>query len=493
MALNDAPRPKIFVVGLDCAAPELLLGMDDLPHLRHLMSIGAYGRLESVIPPITVPAWMCMATSQDPGTLGIYGFRNRADHSYAALATTTSASIRALAIWDQVAREGGRSTIIGVPPSFPPRRINGTCVGCFLTPDTTTTRYTHPASAQEEIARVVADYPVDVAEFRTDRKAWLLDEIHRMTRAHFAVVRHFVAKRDWDYFHFVEIGLDRIHHGFWQYHDPDHVAHDPTSPFTHAIRDYYRTLDRELGELLALLDPDTIVLVVSDHGAQRLDGGFAINQWLIDEGLLVLARPPTGVTPFAKLDVDWAKTRAWSEGGYYARVFLNVRGREPSGPIAPEDYEPFRRELADRLERIRLPSGAAMGNRAHRPEDLYRTVNGIAPDLIAILGGLYWRSIGSVGHGALFVQENDSGPDGCNHAQHGAFVLAGASLAARGELEGIRLIDIAPTLLDLAGYDVPDAMQGRSFARDAPRREDGLTQSEERVIEDRLSGLGYIQ
>ena len=61
---------KILVLGLDCAAPELLFGFEDLPNIRRLMEVGAYGRLESVIPPITVPAWMCMTTSQDPGTLG---------------------------------------------------------------------------------------------------------------------------------------------------------------------------------------------------------------------------------------------------------------------------------------------------------------------------------------------------------------------------------------------------------------------------------------
>ena len=81
---------KILVLGLDCAAPELLFGYDDLPNIRRLMESGAYGRLESVIPPITVPAWMCMTTSQDPGTLGVYGFRNRADHSYDGLKIATA-------------------------------------------------------------------------------------------------------------------------------------------------------------------------------------------------------------------------------------------------------------------------------------------------------------------------------------------------------------------------------------------------------------------
>ena len=78
---------KFLVIGLDCAAPEILLGDDTLTNIRSLMARGCYGRLESVVPPITVPAWMCMSTSQDPGSLGVYGFRNRTSHAYDALVT----------------------------------------------------------------------------------------------------------------------------------------------------------------------------------------------------------------------------------------------------------------------------------------------------------------------------------------------------------------------------------------------------------------------
>ena len=81
---------KILVIGLDCAAPELLFGDERLTNFRRLMEAGCYGRLESVIPPITVPAWMCMSTSQDPGSLGVYGFRNRVDHSYDGLSFVNS-------------------------------------------------------------------------------------------------------------------------------------------------------------------------------------------------------------------------------------------------------------------------------------------------------------------------------------------------------------------------------------------------------------------
>ena len=128
---------KVMVIGLDCAAPEILLADERLTNIRRLMAQGCYGRLESVIPPITVPAWMCMSTSQDPGSLGVYGFRNRTGHAYDALGTVNATSITAPAIWDAFGAAGRKSVIIGVPPCFPPRQIDGVSVGCFLTPDTT--------------------------------------------------------------------------------------------------------------------------------------------------------------------------------------------------------------------------------------------------------------------------------------------------------------------------------------------------------------------
>src|ERR1700750_1855719 len=103
---------KTLVIGLDCAAPEILLQQEDLPNIRRLMEAGCYGRLESVIPPITVPAWMCMSTSQDPGSLGVYGFRNRSDYSYGGLAVVNSTSIEAPALWDSFGTNGKKVVLV---------------------------------------------------------------------------------------------------------------------------------------------------------------------------------------------------------------------------------------------------------------------------------------------------------------------------------------------------------------------------------------------
>ena len=484
---------KTLVIGLDCAAPELLLGDDRLTNIRRLMDAGTYGRLESIVPPITVPAWMCLSTGQDPGSLGVYGFRNRRDHSYDGLSVVNSRSIQAPATWDQVGREGKRAVVVGVPPNYPPRKVNGVSVGCFLTPDPSKDEYTSPPEVAAEIREIVGDYAVDVKGFRTNDKARLLADIHSMSRKLFTVVRHFLKRGDWDYLQMVEIGLDRLHHGFWRYHDPEHVLHEPNSPFADAIRDYYVRLDEEVGSLLELLDDETVVLVASDHGARRLDGGFCVNEWLIREGLLKLHHYPEAVTPFAKLDVDWDRTIAWSEGGYYARLFLNVKGREPRGTIEPGDYEKVRDDVKARLEATVDPLGKSLGTLVFRPEEIYRTTNNVAPDLIVHFGALAWRSIGGVGYPTVHVRENDTGPDDCNHAQHGAFILAAPGLPPSGEVEGAHLLDMAPALLELSGYDVPESMRGgpNPSALASPTAA-GYSEEGEALVRERLSGLGYI-
>ena len=486
---------KILVIGLDCAAPELLFGDDGLSNIRRLMQGGCYGRLASIVPPITVPAWMCMATGQDPGTLGVYGFRNRKDHSYAGYEIVNSRSIRELAIWDQVAREGKRAHVIAVPPNYPPRRVSGVSVGCCLTPDSSKNVYTAPAEVGREIAELVGDYPVDVHGFRTDKKDWLKEQIYTTSRKQFDVVRHFLRTREWDYFQFVQIALDRLQHGFWKYHDPEHRLHEPGNPYQHVIRDYYRYLDDEIGRVLDLLDEETAVLILSDHGAQRLDGGFCVNQWLIEEGYLVLNTYPREVTPFAKLDVNWEKTVAWSEGGYYARVFLNVKDREPSGAVDPRDYEKVRDQLKAKLEATPDEEGKPLGTEVFKPEEVYQSVHNVAPDLIVHFGGLYWRSIGGVGYPGLHVQENDTGPDDCNHAQFGAFILAAPGNPMDGEVRDAHLLHIAPTLLELGGYDVPPSMSEcapLSGVTSAAPVGAVLSEDDEQIIRQRLSGLGYI-
>lgn len=456
---------KVCILGLDCAVPDLVFGRfkDDLPNLRRLMEEGAWGRLLSTNPPITVPAWACMMTSQDPGQLGIYGFRNRKDHSYVGYSIANATALRAVPAWDHIGAAGGDVVVLGVPPSYPPKPVKGVQVGCFLTP-TTRRPYTHPPELREEIDRIVPGYVVDVEDFRTDDKEGVLKRIYDKSSRHFALAKHLLRTRPWDFFMMVEMGTDRIQHAFWAHMDKASPKHEPGNRFENAIREFYRFCDREVGEIVSLLPRDTALLVVSDHGARSLQGGICFNEWLIDNGYLALVDYPSKPTPISQCAIDWSRTKAWGDGGYYGRLFMNVKGREPQGIVDPADYETVRDEIVRGIEAIADPAGRNIGSRAYKPGDIYRTVTNVAPDLMVYFGNLDWRSIGTVGTRALHTFENDTGPDDANHDWHGIFILKTpqGTVQPKGEQQGLRLYDVGPTALRLAGLKPPDGMIGRS-------------------------------
>jgi predicted AlkP superfamily phosphohydrolase/phosphomutase len=466
---------KVMILGLDCAEPSLVLERwrDRLPTISGLMERGMFGRLTSVVPPITVPAWSCMMASRTPGDLGVYGFRNRTDHSYDGVYIANGTAIKEPRLWDLATRGGKRSIVLGVPGTYPPRPLNGVMVTCFLTPSTES-QYTFPPLLKREVEQVVGEYLFDTKDFRTEKKDWLLEQIYEMTDRRFALAEHLLATKPWELFAMVEMGPDRMHHAFWKDMDPEHRKHEPGGRFESAIFDYHVHLDGLLAKLLAYADDDTAVLVVSDHGAKRMDGGIRVNEWLRREGLLATAREPEGTERLADVGVDWGNTTAWGDGGYYARIFLNVRGREPEGTVAPEDYERVRDDLARRLGEIPDENGNPIDTRVYKPEELYDRVEGIAPDLIVHFGDLYWRAVGTIGGDeGVHTFENDTGPDDANHAQEGLVIMAAPGVEP-GERSGMHLLDIAPTVLDLFGLETPVTMRGSSLLMPRSLQREGV-------------------
>jgi predicted AlkP superfamily phosphohydrolase/phosphomutase len=460
-----------MVIGLDCADPELVFGpwLDDLPNIKRVLDAGAHGKLRSITPPITVPAWMCMMTSRDPGELGIYGFRNRSGYGYGTLAVANSASITEETVWDILSREGKESIVIGVPPTYPVKPLRGHLISCFLTPGSQS-QYTYPHALRPEVQRLVGDYMVDVKGFRTDKKEWLLSQIYEMTTKRFTVAKHLLKTRLWDFFMMVEMGTDRIHHGFWQFMDARHILYaGDFNPFRNAIREYYKYVDSLVGQLLEFADTNTRVMIVSDHGAKRMDGAIAINEWLVKRGYLVLRRYPTEPTRFDELEVDWPRTQAWGEGGYYGRISLNMEGREPQGSVPADQYDTLRRKLKEELEALGDAEGRPIGTRVVLSEEAYKETRNIAPDLSVFFGDLYWRSSGMVGGGKIHSRENDTGPDGANHNWDGIFLMAeGKDLArnratAAAPVQGLRIYDVAPTILEAFNISRLQRMQGTAI------------------------------
>lgn len=456
---DKVPARKLLVIGLDSVPASLLFHKfkDELPNLKRLMETGASGVLWTCDPPITIPAWMVMMTGKSPGRLGLYGFRHRRNNSYTDVSLPTTASVKEPAVWDILGAQGKHVTVVAVPPSYPPRQVNGEMVGCFMTPDTSA-NYTYPASLRQEIRQHVGEYIVDVTFRHEDRDA-ILAQLREMAERRFELFKYLMRTRRWDFFIGHEIGIDRVQHTFWKFFDPEHHLHEPGNKYQSAVLDYYRLVDAKIGEMLELVDSDTVVLALSDHGAQRMTGAFCVNQWLAQEGYLVYKEAPAQVMPLEKASVDWARTRVWAWGGYYARVFFNRKGREPLGLLDDAAYKRLRQEVTDKLKAVRGPNGERWDTRVLRPEDIYDQCNGDPPDLMVYFDDLRWRAAGTVGHPTDYLQENDTGPDDSVHSRDGIVVLANAGI--RGQIEDAHLTDIAPTVLKLMRSPVPPDMPGR--------------------------------
>ena len=451
----------VIVIGLDSVPPELLFGelLGYLPNFKSVISKGVYGVLESCDPPITVPAWMVMMTSKNPGRLGIYGFRHRKGFSYDEITIANSSWVREKTVWDIVSENGGRVCVIGVPPTYPPRQVNGCMVSCFLTPSAER-QYTYPPELKDEIEKIVGKYVFDVV-FRTEDRDAVLSELYEMTEKRVKIVKNLLRKERWNFFMYMEIGFDRLHHAFWKYHDKTHFKYTPGNRYENVVRDYYKFFDEKLGEILSEIG-NACIFIVSDHGTKGMKGAFCVNEWLIKEGYLKLRRYPDKVVDLEKADVDWANTIAWGWGGYYARIFLNVKGREKMGIVSPEEYEDTRDELARKLREIRDPTGRIMETKVYRPEELYPVCNGDKPDLMVYFDNLNWRSAGTIGHNTLYLSENDKGPDDSVHSKEGIFIFYDPQEDLGGRNIGkISIYDIAPTLLRKMNLSIPGDMEGR--------------------------------
>jgi predicted AlkP superfamily phosphohydrolase/phosphomutase len=456
---------RLLILGLDGVPPEFLFDrfLPVMPHVRDLVARGVRAPLRTTDPPISVPAWPVMFTGVDPGSLGFYGFRHRRAGTYHQMYIPTSRDLPVPSFWQILSDRGRRVAVIGMPPGYPPPAVNGVYIADFLTPAAATDT-TYPASLRAELDARFGRYVFDVV-FRSSERERLAEELFVMTRRRFEVAAALYQREPWDVFALHEIGTDRLHHAYWKHFDRSHPEFVPGNPYESIAERYYAALDEGIGRLLALIDDRTDVVIMSDHGSMAMRGCFCINQWLEQNGYLVLRRPPP--TPGAALeavDVDWRRTTAWGAGGYYARIFFNVRGREPEGLVPLTSAPALRARLTEDLARIKDPEGRPLPTRVLDPREIYASVRGDAPDLLVYFDELRLRAAGTMGHPGLFLKENDTGPDDAVHSFDGVFLYVAAGATRGRELPEQAIRDVTPTLLRRLGEPIPAHVQGRPIA-----------------------------
>ena len=129
--------------------------------------------------------------------------------------------------------------------------------------------------------------------------------------------------------------------------------------------------------------------------------------------------------------------------------------------MKPEEYERTRDELAEKLEAMNDPMGKPLGTRAIKPQEVYSECRGIPPDLIVYFGDLHWGAEETMGNEDIYVPEVNTVLDDANHSEHGVFILYDPAERVRERLlEGLHVVDVAPTLLNCMGLPVPGDMEG---------------------------------
>lgn len=256
---------------------------------------------------------------------------------------------------------------------------------------------------------------------------------------------------------------DRLQHMFFRHLESDHPANRgrPASPHGDAVETMYRDCDALVGETLARAGDDAAVFVMSDHGFKTFRRGIDLNAWLVANGFMAL-KPGAGPGEWLQ-SVDWSRTRAYAMG--LGSIYVNIRGRERHGIVAPGDVAEVKRHIVETLQGLR--DGATLAVR--RVIDVQGTFHGPytddGPELIPGFAEGYRESWdcarGVVGSSVFEDNVRAWSGDHCMDPEIVPGVLfANIDLKA----DQPRLIDIGPTVLDLLGVDVPTYMMGRSIA-----------------------------
>jgi len=555
---SNFPERKVAVFGLDGITFDLIqpwLDEGRLPNLAKLMAKGASGRLRSTIPPVSASAWASFFTGTNPGQHGLVDFTYPATHGY-EIKVSNSQTRSAPALWEIVGAAGGQVGVVSMPMTYPPQPVNGLMLCSFLTPSSDS-EYSYPASLKDEVAAAHGPFPLHMSEKgRGTDPGRFVRAVTEMELGRGKVVCDLLENKPWDLFLYVFETTDNLQHEVWHLLDETHPLHDPAmaTAVMPAILDFYEAVDHLLGEMIALLPDDTLVVVMSDHGFGPFHKFFHINNWLAKHGWLKFKRSPLslakrlafklGMTPINALkwvtrlqlsglrknvkrgrgrgmlkrlflsldDVDWPRTKAFSVGNF-GQVYLNVQGQRPQGAVSPADYENLRKDIAAAALAYRDPAdGSQVVQQVYQREEIFHGASSQRlPDLVLHTDRARYVSFGHADFGSNKITELSAGQTG-HHHMVGVVGLAGPGVRENEALDEASILDLAPTILHYLGLPVPTYMDGQVLARaftdqfnqDNPveyndtgaqgNAEDaGYSSDEEKeLVLERLRDMGYV-
>jgi predicted AlkP superfamily phosphohydrolase/phosphomutase len=512
---------KLLIVGLDAATLDLInpwIAQGKLPNIARLMSAGASGRLASIVPPVTPQAWTSFMTGKNPGKHGIFEFVEMPSGTY-SLRYLDASSRRAKTVWRMLNDAGYTVGTMNIPFTYPPEHLDGFQISGMATPSEDSP-FIYPPELRSELEGSLGRFRLDqrfLGFMSTNpRRRQVLDDMKNLDSQWLRASLYLIEKHPADVMMFTFMSIDTVQHHFWQYMDPSHHYYDATAAheFGDAIFRVYQWLDHALARILEKVSPDTSVFVVSDHGGgPTSDRILYLNRFLAQLDLLhyvetknsplqksaknfrrwsydllrgslssrqkiqlanafptLRKRFETAVTSYT--NIDWSRTKAFCSEVLASPpgIWINRKGVRPAGIVDEGEYDSLLRLITQRLGELRDPrTGDTIVKRVfHRDEIYHGPYRDEAPDLT-----LDWWDT-SLFSTSPSLPEHTAEPPveiiehkppttaewGGTHRRDGILIAHGKPFRKGIEIEGARLIDMAPTILHLMGEPVPDDMDG---------------------------------
>lgn len=515
-------KTRVLIIGLDGATPQLVFPWakeGKLPNLSKLIENGTSGNLRSTIPPMTAPAWTSFMTGKNPGKHGIYHFIEYQHKTY-DYRIISSRDIKSKTLWGILSVSGKKVGVMQVPITFPPENVNGFVVSEGLTTPGQDSNFTHPKELKEELQHDFKFKLTTTEKYYEGNEDAFIDDLSSVEERKAKATLHLMKKYDWDFFAVVYANIDAMQHFFWKYMDATHPGYNPeeAKKYGDAILNFYQKLDGIVGDMLKIVDEDTTVIVMSDHGFGPLYKELHLNKWLKDRGLLKLKEKKdtsavrywlsrsgltremmymllvkcgleklTNIMPdklkksmpshYTPSEVDWQRTRAYSLATH-GMMYINLKGRNPDGIVEPgEEYEKLRDYIIKELLRLKDPeTGKNIVDAVFKSNELYygQGINK-APDLFVLTDMTYhnigrlddnlikpaWKLDEADSSGKLSLLNKQRSLGSGNHRINGILVMKGKNIKKNTKIENAEIVDIAPTVLHLMGVHVPEDMDGK--------------------------------
>jgi predicted AlkP superfamily phosphohydrolase/phosphomutase len=458
-------RPRVVIIGLDAATWTLIrpwVTEGGMPNLAKLVNAGVSGKLESVLPPITPPAWTSFMTGKNPGKHGIFHFVETEWNGYARK-YANGGSRRSPTVWNLLNAAGFSVGTMNIPFTYPPESLDGFQISGLDTPSANSP-FIYPPALKRELFDHVGKINHDIRNLgfmsTDERRAQVLAEMEKIDQQWAAAALYLLENHPQDVMMFVFMSIDTVQHHFWQYMDRSHFLYDPKAEprFGNAVRQVYERLDAATGRIIEKLPDDTTVLIVSDHGGGPVvDRTVFLNRYLCQLGLLNYSKNGSGgrqgrfglskigskilregysflrkslssrqksrlaeIFPGLRIkaelaytsfvDIDWSRTKAYCSEVLAAppSIWINLKGVKPAGIVESADYAALIDFIIEKLGELRDPrTGERVIARLYRRDEIFHgPFSREGADLVLD----WWSEDSQFSTGPSFPEDTDKPP-----------------------------------------------------------------------------------